>query len=104
MGAPDRSRVVDELRRLEPLIAAKANIAAVDLCFEYDFAGKDLDLIIVLGGDGSILQVARQMAEHQFPVLGVNCGQLGFWRRYHPTLFWIPGPKYVAVVLRSSSI
>jgi NAD+ kinase len=36
------------------------------------------DLIIVLGGDGTFLSIARLMREHSVPVMGVNMGKLGF--------------------------
>ncbi|MGA0936017.1 MAG: NAD(+) kinase [Pseudohongiellaceae bacterium] len=40
-------------------------------------AGK-CDLVIVVGGDGSLLQVASILAEHDLPVIGINRGRLGF--------------------------
>ena len=41
----------------------------------------------MLGGDGSILQAARQMGVHQSPVLGINCGRLGFLAALSPDDF-----------------
>jgi NAD+ kinase len=78
LGAPDRSRVLTALQRLKPVIAANADIVVEDLAFTSDLAHIEVDLVIVLGGDGSILQSARQLAGREIPVLGVNCGALGF--------------------------
>lgn len=87
LGAPDRDRVRSELKRLRPAIARYADIVAEDLDFEYPFDEGQQDLVIVLGGDGSILQAARQMGRIQIPVLGINCGRLGFLADLSPDDF-----------------
>lgn len=40
--------------------------------------GEQADLVIVIGGDGSLLGAARTLARFDIPVLGVNRGRLGF--------------------------
>lgn len=39
---------------------------------------KDTDCVIVLGGDGTILQAAHDTASREIPILGINIGTLGF--------------------------
>ena len=37
-----------------------------------------VDLAIVMGGDGTMLNIARTLSPHQIPLVGVNQGRLGF--------------------------
>ena len=41
-------------------------------------AKADSDLVIALGGDGTLLGTARQTAQSGIPILGINQGRLGF--------------------------
>lgn len=50
---------------------------------EYEFCNDDellksCDVVIALGGDGTILHAAKQAAQYHKAVLGINCGRLGF--------------------------
>ncbi|MEM9825913.1 MAG: NAD(+)/NADH kinase [Planctomycetota bacterium] len=96
LGAPNRDRVRSELLRIRPAIQQRATIVAEDLKFEYAFDEAEFDFVLVLGGDGSILQAARQMAENQYPVLGVNCGHLGFLAALKPDDFLRHWPAIAA--------
>ncbi len=54
---------------------------------------KETDLIITVGGDGTILRAARAAVAHDVPLLGVNMGRLGFMTELRPAdaLERIPG-------------
>ena len=39
---------------------------------------KQADLIIVVGGDGTLLNTARTYVDFNIPILGINLGRLGF--------------------------
>lgn len=39
---------------------------------------KNIDMLIVVGGDGSLLIAARRVARYNIPIIGINLGRLGF--------------------------
>ncbi|MEO8654292.1 MAG: NAD kinase [Ramlibacter sp.] len=40
--------------------------------------GEQCDLVLVVGGDGTMLGIGRQLARHGVPLIGINQGRLGF--------------------------
>ena len=40
--------------------------------------GSTCDLVVVVGGDGTMLGIARELARHDIPLVGINQGRLGF--------------------------
>ena len=46
--------------------------------------GKEIDLAIVIGGDGTLLNAARNLGPHRVPIVGVNRGRLGFLADIQP--------------------
>ena len=55
-----------------------------------------LDLVVTLGGDGTILRTCRQLGQHQRPMLGVNLGRLGFLADLAPAEFRESFPRFLA--------
>jgi len=43
-----------------------------------DRVSKDLDILIILGGDGTLLHIADKASRYEIPVMGINLGGLGF--------------------------
>jgi NAD+ kinase len=43
-----------------------------------DELGRECDLAVVVGGDGTMLGIARQLSRHGTPLVGINQGRLGF--------------------------
>lgn len=80
--------VSEVLRELTAYLSAKG----VETVVEHEVAGEAPDtrvapmseiatccaLVIAIGGDGTLLHTARQLADVQVPVVGINRGRLGF--------------------------
>lgn len=53
------------------------------ICYDAD-GYPDVDCVIALGGDGTILKVSRDLRHLKIPVIGVNLGTLGFLAEIEP--------------------
>lgn len=47
-------------------------------CADMAALAREVDLLLVFGGDGTMLRVAREIAGSRTPMLGINLGGLGF--------------------------
>lgn len=65
-------------RKTAELLADQALVSAARDLPEMDDLGENCDLVIVVGGDGSMLGGARALVDHNVPLLGINRGRLGF--------------------------
>lgn len=61
----------------EPATAQLAGIKAA-VCPDIAALSREVDLLLVFGGDGTMLRVAREVSDSQTPILGINIGGLGF--------------------------
>src|SRR6185312_6400086 len=67
-------------RRVEAIVGAElpARLAAAATLVPVEEIGARSDLVIAIGGDGTLLFAARLVARHGVPLLGINRGRLGF--------------------------
>src|SRR4051812_21152044 len=79
-----RPALADRAAHLRSIIERHVQVAAAVDDFSQPLPDVQADLVVVFGGDGSILRAARQMGYHQAPVLGVNLGRLGFLADIQP--------------------
>ncbi len=87
--ARDREPVITALcRDMEAWLTAR-RIGCTSLVYDQAVTGfrdevADVDLVIVLGGDGTLVGVARKLASDPLPILGVNLGRVGFLTEVAP--------------------
>ena len=84
-------QVCGQLRRADVrlMLPQQLQAAALDLP-EVDYmetgdAMRCADLAVVLGGDGTMLRLARLAAQSEVPMLGVNVGHVGFMTELEPS-------------------
>ena len=79
LANPNKDNASDTLADLREWISGRADLVGAELTHDYTaIARAHPDRIIVLGGDGTMLGVARALGPHQVPMIGVNLGKLGY--------------------------
>ncbi len=91
IGPEEGGRVVGDVgdwlarRGIEVLHDSEtASILGRDNGFERGTLPSDVDLVLTVGGDGTLLSVARTAAPLGVPILGINFGSLGFLTELQP--------------------
>ena len=56
----------------------KTQVFSQSSILKESFLDGDIDLVLVLGGDGTYLQAVQYVSDHSIPFLGINMGSLGF--------------------------
>ena len=90
IGNPEKASCVGVLKQAETLIRAARRKVFCDaitgqwagikgsVCPDAATLARRVDLLLMFGGDGTMLRLAREIAGSRTPILGVNIGSLGF--------------------------
>lgn len=76
IGNTDKAECASIVRKATRLIERAGRVALVD--GDAATLARESDLLLVFGGDGTMLRAAREVAGLRTPMLGVNIGGLGF--------------------------
>jgi NAD+ kinase len=70
-----------------PWLRERVEVTGVDANTRDDLSRIDADVILALGGDGTLLGAARRLGGRSTPLMGVNFGRLGFLASFPPDRF-----------------
>ncbi len=65
---------------IDSISAGMINVYGVD----FDFMCKESDVLVAIGGDGTLISLTRRSYKYNKPILGINVGKLGFLTDINP--------------------
>ena len=94
IAKPEKLEALDLLRSLSSWVIRSGRTAVLTEAVETledgvvvvpeQDLGTEVDIIVSLGGDGTMLRASAAVADHGVPVLGINLGRLGFLTQFSP--------------------
>ncbi len=81
---PDKRDSGNTLRAILPFLRQRAKVLGVDRDRTRSLKSLSCDLLVAIGGDGTILSVARRLEGTAIPTLGINVGHTGFLAEASP--------------------
>lgn len=85
IGSPDKPAATELLEHVRAYLHGRADEVYAGLTYDSTAAlAADPELIIVLGGDGTLISVVHGLGVRQIPVLGINLGKLGYLAEFTP--------------------
>jgi NAD+ kinase len=79
IGSPDKPAAENTLARAARWVAERAEVVYQNITYDSREAlAARPDLLIVLGGDGTLIAAVHSLGRNQVPILGINLGKLGY--------------------------
>ena len=100
---PQKPNVAKALDEWLPGMKERAQVVGVDTDCCSDLSKVDADVILALGGDGTLLGAARRLKGRPIPLMGVNFGRLGYLAGFSPAHFREDFEALIAGKLKVSS-
>lgn len=93
----EKPQVKPALDEMLPWLNQRVEVVGVDSQSKGDLSDIQADVVLVMGGDGTLLSAARRLNGRQIPMMGINFGKLGFLSSFTQHDF----PRHFEALLRN---